>query len=212
MSATVAFRTRCLLTILLLCAAPPLPGQENLIQPQSTQGSEATGRIFHGDVFHSNVRRVILDVVVTDSNDQPIRGLSRDDFLIKEDGKPQRALSFDAHDFSEVPRPLPALPSLPSNTWVNVPAVPEKGPLYVLLYDMVNMDVDDQATARKQLLKFISDKPPGARFAIYVFSDGLRLVQGFTADQNQLFAVMDPNSPRPHVPKIFLYGDNYGRG
>jgi VWFA-related protein len=211
-SATIAPAMRCLLTILLLCSVSPLPGQQNSAQPLPAQDSERLGTIFHGDIFHSNVRRVILDVVVTDSNDQPIRGLSRDDFLIKEDGKPQRVLSFDAHDFSEVPKPLPALPSLPSNTWVNVPAVPEKGPLYVLLYDMVNMDVDDQATARKQLLKFISDKPPGARFAIYVLSDGLRLVQGFTADQNQLFAAMDPSSPRPHVPKIFLYGDNYGRG
>jgi VWFA-related protein len=208
MSATVALGMRCLLMIpLLACTVLPLSAQQNSPQPQPAQNSESVGA-----VFHSDVRRVILDVVVNDSNDQPVRGLSRDDFLIKEDGKPQRALSFDAHDFSEVPKPLPALPSLPSNTWVNVPAVPEKGPLYVLLYDMVNMDVDDQAAARKQLLKFISDKPPGARFAIYVLSDGLRLVQGFTADQNQLFAAMDPSSPRPHVPRIFLYGDNYGRG
>jgi len=207
MSASFALAVRRLLTILLLCAVPPLPAQRNYPQPQPTENSETTG-----PVFRSNVRRVILDVVVTDSNDQPVRGLSRDDFSIKEDGKPQTVLSFDAHDFNEVPKPLPALPSLPSNTWVNVPPVPEKGPLYVLLYDMVNMEMDDQPTARKQLLKFISDKPPGARFAIFVFSDGLKLVQGFTADQNLLYAAMDPKSPRPHVPRIFLYGDSYGKG
>lgn len=208
MSAPFARAMRFLLTIAVIaCAVSPLPAQQDSEQQALTQAADSPDVI-----FHSNVRRVILDVVVTDSNDQPVRGLSRDDFSIKEDGKPQTVLSFDAHDFNEVPKPLPALPSLPSNTWVNVPAVAEKGPLYVLLYDMVNMEMDDQPTARKQLLKFISDKPPGARFAIFVFSDGLKLVQGFTADQNLLYAAMDPKSPRPHVPKIFLYGDSYGKG
>jgi hypothetical protein len=38
------------------------------------------------------------------------------------------------------------------------------------------------------------------------------LVQGFTDDRYQLFAAMDPKAPRPHVPKIFLHGENYGKG
>jgi VWFA-related protein len=207
MSATSALAMRVLLTaVLLTWAVRPLPALQDSSQP-APQKPESSH-----PVFHSNVRRVILDVVVTDSNEKPVRGLSRKDFSIKEDGKLQQVLSFDAHEFDEIPNPLPKLPPLPSNTWVNVPAVPEKGPLYVILYDMVNMDPDDQATARKQLLKFISDKPDGARFAIYVLSDELRLVQGFTADQRKLFAAMDPASPVPHVPKVFIYGDNYGRG
>ena len=208
MAATFTVGMRSLLAAVLIpCALHPLPAQRDSPPQQTPQNPESSDL-----VFHSSVRRVILDVVVTDFNGKPVRGLSREKFSIREDGKLQQVLSFDAHEFDEIPDPLPKLPSLPSNTWVNVPAVPEKGPLYVILYDMVNMETDDQATARKQLLKFISDKPPGARFAIFVFSDGLRLVQGFTADQSQLLAAMDPKSPRPHVPKIFLYGDNYGRG
>ena len=34
----------------------------------------------------------------------------------------------------------PKLPPEPPNTFVNLPTTPEKGPLYVLLYDLVNMD------------------------------------------------------------------------
>jgi VWFA-related protein len=161
--------------------------------------------------FRKNVHRVILDVVVTDANEKPVRGLNRDDFTVAEDGKTQRVLSFDFHDFDSVPDLLKVSP-LPANTFINVPAAPERGPLYVILYDMVNMRLDDQATARVQLLKFIADKPPGARFAIFVLSDGLRLVQGFTDDQAELFAAMDPKRPRAHVPKIFLYGENFGQG
>jgi VWFA-related protein len=208
MSTIFAAGMRFLLVSALVARAPyPLAAQQDSQQPpilQATQSSDI--------VFHSSVRRVVLDVVATGSNEKPIRGLSRNDFSIKEDGKPQQILSFDAHEFDEISEPLPNSPALPSNTWINVPPVPEKGPLYVILYDMVNMDIDDQATARKQLLKFIRDKPPGARFAIYVFSDGLRLVQGFTADPTRLFAAMDPSSPQPHVPRVFLHGDNYGRG
>jgi VWFA-related protein len=164
-------------------------------------------------VIKENVRRVIVDVVVTDASGRAVRGLGRDDFSIAEDGKPQRALSFDVHDFDAAPESPPLQPtSLPPNTFMNVPETPERGPLYVILYDMVNMGMDDQGAARKQLLKFISGKPPGVRFAIFVLSDGLRLVQGFTDDPYALFAAMDPKSPRPHVPKVFLYGDNFGVG
>jgi len=164
-------------------------------------------------VIKENVRRVIVDVVVTDGSGRPVRGLTRDDFSVAEDGKPQRVLSFDVHDFEATPESSPLHPTaLPPNTFVNVPETPERGPLYVILYDMVNMGMDDQGAARKQLLKFISGKPPGVRFAIFVLSDGLRLVQGFTDDPYALFAAMDPKSPRPHVPKMFLYGDNFGVG
>jgi VWFA-related protein len=164
-------------------------------------------------IIKENVRRVIVDVVVTDGSGRPVRGLTRDDFSIAEDGKPQRVLTFDVHDFEAMPESSPLHPTaLPPNTFVNVPETPERGPLYVILYDMVNMGMDDQGAARKQLLKFISGKPPGVRFAIFVLSDGLRLVQGFTDDPYALFAAMDPKSPRPHVPKMFLYGDNFGVG
>ena len=175
-------------------------------QPSNLESSEP-GTL----VIRKSVHRVILDVVVTDSNEKPVHGLTREDFSVDEDGKPQRVLSFDVHDFN-APADVPKVPPLPPNTFMNVPPAPERGPLNVILYDMVNMSLDDQGTARKQLLSFISEKPPGARFAIFVLSDGLRLVQGFTADRSVLYAAMDPKAPRPHVPKVFLYGENYGQG
>jgi VWFA-related protein len=189
-------------------SAPPSASSSTPSSASAAQKSEAEGM-----VIKENVRRVIVDVVVTDAGGRPVRGLALEDFSIAEDGKPQRVLSFDVHDFDAVPEVSPLQPtSLPPNTFVNVPETPERGPLYVILYDMVNMGMDDQGAARKQLLKFISSKPPGVRFAIFVLSDGLRLVQGFTDDPYALFAAMDPKSPRAHVPKMFLYGDNFGVG
>ena len=162
--------------------------------------------------FRTTVRRVIVDVVVRDSNNKPVHGLTASDFLILEDGHPQSLLAFDVHNFDTPSISLPAnSPHLAVNNFVNIPIVPEHGPLYVILYDLVNMEDDDQIDARRQIVKFIKTKPAGTRFAIYVRSDGLYLVQGFTADKDQLYAALDPDSPRPHVPRVFLMGRNYGR-
>ena len=94
------------------------------------------------------MRRVVVDVVVSDAMGNPVRGLTASDFAIAEDGKTQRIHSFDVHDFDSASDSLPKPPaSLPKNTFVNVPAGPERGPLYVLLLDLLNMEVDDQPGA-----------------------------------------------------------------
>ncbi|HEV7220291.1 MAG TPA: VWA domain-containing protein [Terriglobales bacterium] len=178
-----------------------------LAQQNTASQADAAGNL----VLKRTVRRVVVDVVVTDSGGNPARGLSEKDFSVKEDGKPQQILSFDAHDWAASYAPL-KLPHLPPNTYLDLPATPERGPLYVLLYDLVNTEMDDQATARKEMLDFIKTKPDGTRFAIFVLSDELRLVQGFTDDRKELLDALDPNSPKPHVPRIFLMGRNSGRG
>jgi VWFA-related protein len=169
------------------------------------------------------VRRVVLDVVVTDQQGALVRGLTQEDFKVSEDGKPQPIVGFDASGFSPgmdyVP---PALPAVPADTFVDMPATPEKGPLYVLFYDLVNMDSPDQMNspedhngqlvARQQLIKFIQSKPEGTRFAIFVRSDGLHLIQGFTSDKALLLSAVDPHHPKPHIPVVFLMGPNFGRG
>ncbi|HKT90523.1 MAG TPA: VWA domain-containing protein, partial [Candidatus Sulfotelmatobacter sp.] len=122
----------------------------------------------------------------------------------------QAIRSFDVHDFDPISDSLPKLPAeLPANTFVNVPRGPERGPLYVLLLDLLNMDVDDQPTARRQLLEFIRNKPVGTRFAVFVLSDRLYQVQGFTEDRNALGQAVDPKNPHSRIPKIFLYADNF---
>ena len=175
-------------------------------------------------VFKANVRRVVVDVVVTDSTGKSVTGLTKQDFSVAEDGQPQQILSFDASGFNSGMDYLPPkVPAQPPNTFVNLPTTPEKGPLYVLLYDLVNMDNPDQMEltvnqhadqmfARQQLLKFIQNKPEGARYAIFVRSDGLHLLQGFTSDKQQLLAAVDPHHPGPHIPMVFLMGQNWDRG
>lgn len=174
-------------------------------------------------VIKTTVRRVVLDVVVSDKQGAPVAGLNPRDFTVTEDGVPQHVISFDANGFSpEMDYTPTPLPPQPPGTFINMPTTPEKGPLYILLYDLVNMDNFDQMTteddhtaqgrARSAMMKFIRELPEGSRCAIYVRAESLHLVQGFTSDKTLLYAAIDPKHPKPHVPVIFLMGANYGRG
>jgi len=169
---------------------------------QSTAAKEA--------VFRLEVRRVPLDIVVTDKDGNPVRGLKKDDFIIKEDKKTQKALSFEYLDGSSSTFVPPKLAPLPANTFVNLPTQPERGPLYVLYYDMVNTPPVNQMEAHKQLLDFVDHAQPGTRFALFGNMAGLHLVQGFTSDRERLHAAILSKGAGPHFPKVFLDGRSFG--
>ena len=206
MGASVLLRTRLFVAAAIVVgtiAAQQSPSPDSV----KTQSEKATASNL---VIHQSVRRVIVDVVVTDSNGKPVSGLTASDFSIAEDRKPQHLRSFDVHDFDSISDSLPKHPSfLPANTFVNVPTTLERGPLYVVLLDLVNMAADDQPFAREQLLKFVRSKPLGTRFAVFVLSDGLYLIQGFTEDRNRLADAIDPKISHPHLPRLFLKAENF---
>ena len=198
-------RIPVVLLLAIVCGSNSLVGQQSS-QSAAAQKPETL-------VFKSVVNRVVVDVVVTDINGRPVRDLTERDFSVTEDSIPQRVLSFDIHDLEKASESLPPnLPPLPPNTFLNLPKAPEKGPLYVLLLDLVNTEGADQMWARQELLKFIKQKPEGTRFAVFLLSDGLHLVQGFTSDREEVFAAVDPSHPKHHVPRVFLYARNYGQG
>lgn len=173
---------------------------------QSSSGSPYT--------FRQTVRRVIVDIVVTDRNHNPVHGLKRRDFKVYEDGHEQDVRSWEAFDMDRdqafVP---PRVPPLPPDTFMNVPASPERGPLYVVVYDMWHMgwgsDVVDQMTARKQLEKFLRAMPRDSRVELYVLADKLQLLQGFTTDRDELLQVLDVKRKDGHIPWVLLTRMNY---
>lgn len=147
----------------------------------------------------TTVRQVLLDVVVTDGKNHPITGLQQDDFSIAEDGQPQRILFFEAHTAStDATAPKqPEMPAPPANTFRNTSPVRGDLPLNVLLYDLLNTPLTDQPFAHNEIVKFLRNPPSGSRFAIFVLSDSLHLLQGFTDDEEQLVAAMNRKGAGP---------------
>lgn len=161
------------------------------------------------------VRRVVLDVVVTDGNHNAVPGLTQSDFSVLEDNKPQAIKSFESFHFSPAQEYVaPKMPDLPPDTYMNVATAPERGPLYVIVYDAVNMrhnDLeDDQIRARKQLADFLASKPPGTRFALFLLAEDFHLVQGFTTDPQELLTAFDGHRKVKGIPLNFLMASNYG--
>lgn len=142
-------------------------------------------------------RRVILDVTVIDSAGHPVPNLAATDFRIAEDSTPQALRSFELH--TSTPQPPVVPPDLPPNTYSNFASGPAGGTTTVILYDLLNTPLDSQAYAHAQLIEFLRQRGAnGAAGQVAVFVLGgtrLRLLQGFTDDDNQLIAALNHQGP-----------------
>jgi VWFA-related protein len=149
-------------------------------------------------VFKTNARAVVVDVVVTKGNDEPVPALHKQDFQIIEDGKPQTIDYFEEHTAKTLPPgALPPLPKMPPNVYTNVPPAPPSDTVNVLLLDTLNTEKQDQVFMRKQILQFLKGMQPGTRCAIFMLGSKLRFIQGFTADSSTLVAALNDKKNAP---------------
>lgn len=139
----------------------------------------------------TTARAVVVDVVVTKGNDEPVGGLHKPDFQVLEDGKPQRVDSFEEHTSRTLSAESAPLPPMPPNVYTNAPPVPSSDAVNVLLLDTLNTSKQDQGYARQQILNFLKFMAPGTRAAIFLLGSKLRYVQGFTADSALLAAALN---------------------
>ncbi len=177
------------------------PGQPNTVKaPEGTREPVTTIKV--------NTRAVVVDVVVADANGHPVKGLRQQDFQVMEDGKPQDVRSFTevadakAAQPPDSPNPTPPL-KLPTNVFTNNTHSPEAGAVTMILLDLLNTPSADQQYARQQLLKFLKTKSESRQFALCTLTSDraayLRLLQGFTSDENAVLAAVSSKKgmPRP---------------
>jgi VWFA-related protein len=148
----------------------------------------------HGPVpvFTTHAHEVVVDVVVTKGNDDPVTGLHKQDFKVMEDGKPVQVDYFEEHTAKTLPPgTLPPIPQMPANVYTNVPPVPESDSVNVLLLDSLNTRKQDQSYVHLQMLNFLKNMQPGIRVAIFTLGSKLRFVQGFTTDNSVLLAALN---------------------
>jgi VWFA-related protein len=149
--------------------------------------------------FRSSVDLVHLDVSVLDKNRVPIRGLTRADFTILEDGQPRPVDNFVAVD---VPPPPPVLPvgswmrTVAADVQTNDIARTPEGRLIVLLLDDVMIPADPaMIAATKRIGQLALDRlSRGDRMAV-VFTAASGGAQNFTSDRARLTRAIDSFKP-----------------
>jgi len=144
-------------------------------------------------VIKSEVRIVLVDVVVTQGKGEPVAGLHQGDFQVNEDGRPQTVSFFEEHKNLPVSR-VP-LPPMPPNYFSNFPVPQTADSINVLLLDTLNTRAIDQVYAREQMIKYMETIEAGPRLAIFTLGSRLRMVKGVTSNSVQLLtAFTDKNT------------------
>ncbi len=144
--------------------------------------------------FRARTRLVQVDVIVRGKNG-PITGLNQDDFTLLDNGKPQK-ISVFAVKGSQKSRqsavPLP--PGTVSNRVTRNGQ--EAASSTVILIDRINTPPEDQQYANQKIVKFLETRRSQDRLGVYVFGNGLRVVQDLTDDPERLNLAIDSLKPR----------------
>ena len=132
-------------------------------------------------LIRTQTRLVVLDVLVTDSHGDPVKGLTLKDFELREDGDKRVLKTAEEHGIAapggsdaSAPAGLPAGQGVYSNK-------PPSGEVWnVLLLDLLNPTTELQASAGQQLEKFVKQLPPEQPVALVVMGDPSKLEVPFS--------------------------------
>jgi VWFA-related protein len=178
-------------------SAPPpaAPATAPSGQPDAASAQITTIRTY------SNL--VVIDVVVTDSQGNPVRGLKGSDFTLTEDKQPQTVRHFEEHSASPESRiQIAPDPKLPPGLFTNKSAAPANGPVNVLLLDYLNTPYQSQPFARKQLIEYLDKAPAGTRIAVFALTNHLVMLQGFTSDMDALKKALTSKKDAPQASDL----------
>jgi VWFA-related protein len=162
---------RLLHVLSLPLLAIPLLAQTPTPSSPSSQQSPAAG--YATPLFNATTRNVILDAVITDKKGSVVTGLTRNDFVIREDNAPQEIRSFDA---------------VTAGT-----STEDATPHTILLVDELNTRFEDMAYTRYSVNRLLHrdgvklDQPT----ALYILSnDGLHVLANYTRDPASIDAAL----------------------
>ncbi|WP_321476012.1 VWA domain-containing protein [uncultured Paludibaculum sp.] len=138
-------------------------------------------------VFTTTTRLVEVTTIVSDSKGQPVTGLTKDDFTVLENGKPQTITQLVTEDsLRQAARPL----RLPPNVFTNrLEALPRtQRSVIVLVLDYLNTPWNSQTATREQVLSVLRKLKGDDIVAIYTMGQTLQLLHDFTSDHALLAA------------------------
>ena len=150
-------------------------------------------------VIRINVNLVQVDAVVTDSKGNPVTDLTREDFELLQDGKPQVITAFDFINVKEasrrsVPqRGVPQRGGPPAPLLSSTPLRPDQiRRTIALVVDDLGLSFDGGVRVRDSIKKWVETQmQPGDLVAVLRTSAGMGALQQFTRDKRLLYSAAD---------------------
>ena len=200
---------RLFIGALLVTALVPIgPSAQQQPPPPPASGVPAPVQA-PGGVFRSRREIVTVDAIVRDKSGAIVRGLTADDFEIREDGRPQQVLNFS---FEEIKDKAPATietadllagveaklqeQTRSPTSAAAAAAAPADVPtsdsmagrrLITLLFDVSSMQPDDVQRAVDSAQKYVSEKMSNADMvSVVTVSSSLNVLTDFTADRGKV--------------------------
>jgi VWFA-related protein len=164
-----------------------LPTSQSMPQSQSKNASEPS----NVPTIQVTSRLVFLDVTVLDKEGNPVvKGLSKDDFTITENKKPQRIFSFEA----------PQVHTMGAAAEDDNPD--GEAPVTIFVLDLLNSQFVDFAFIRYSVRKYLDAQPPqlsSPAEMMVIGNNSLEVVQGYTRSKEDLLFALD------HIPATLPY-------
>jgi VWFA-related protein len=153
--------------------------------------------------FTTTTNVVVVDVTVSDASGKPVTTLTKDDFVLLEDGKPQTVLSCDLQklETKTLPAVAPALkdrsaaPAAQPQPEPKAPSSPEikyqDRRLIVMFFDLSSMAPTEQIRAVNAATQFLNTQMTRSDVvSIMTFGSVLKTVQDFTDDRDLLMSTI----------------------
>lgn len=185
------------LAFLLLTALPVC------IFSQTTPQAQQQGPVYQSQtVLRSNTRLVVVDVIATNDKGSPITDLKADDFILTEDGVPQKLSGFS---FQRPVMTKNAPQQLAPGIVTNAPQFASSSSLNVILLDAINTDFSSRAYAQDMLIKYLESGPAIQPTAVFSLEGKLKMLHDFTTDTKVLRDVLANYKPLgpTHIPDVY---------
>ncbi|HZM61359.1 MAG TPA: VWA domain-containing protein [Vicinamibacterales bacterium] len=183
-----------------------------LAAPSAQQSAPALSeqRESKGPVFRGDVNLIVVDVVVRDRSGAIVRGLTANDFEIREDNRPQQVVSFNVEEVTTTVPSGQVVPQVltagvgPSDSKTDAAATtspPVAEPitredlagrrLIVLLFDLSSMQAEELVRAGRAAVEYVDKQMAAADLvAIATIDTTLKVVSDFTGDREQVKAAL----------------------
>lgn len=168
------------LSALVILALPALAGAAEPAKPAPPPSTDDT----FFEVMEVNV--VNVDVYVTDRQGKPVKGLTKDDFVVYEDGKPIEITNFYAADDQTLTAAAPEAAPTEATAAPEARQVPPEQQLHLAIYiDNRNLTPRSRNEALKSVRSFLGTQPRAGNNLLVVTYNGpgsLNIEQAATTD------------------------------